>query len=129
MVKLGFATALTTAVLFAFDPVEARLNPAFAMEGTTPVTYGARPTLKAWGKTYTITIGNYGLTFDFYLDLGLGYKSLFFWTKGNQANLLAMNPYAFVELANYTKLTLYIPGMYFTGLFEAWPYRLTFADY
>ena len=60
--------------------------------------------------------------------MGLGYKALFFWTVANQENVLAMNPFAFLEMATHDWLTIYLPGMYFSVLFHAWPIRFTFAD-
>jgi len=77
-----------------------------------------------------VTFGdnNYGVFLDTNLDLGLGYKALFFWTVANQQNNLVMNPFSFVEMATHNYIKIYLPGMYWYVFFHAWPIRFTWVD-
>jgi len=107
-----------------------KLDKSLALPGTTPVELEGKPLLQTWGRSYklTFTSKNYGIYWNFNADLGMGYKALFFWTVANQQNLLAMNPFAFLEMATHNDVQIYLPGMYFMVFLHAWPIRFTFAD-
>jgi len=82
MVKVQFLTALATAVACAAQ-VSARLDKARATPGTTPMEMEGKPLLKTYGTTKKIGT-NYAIQLAINADIGLGYKSLLFWTVANQ---------------------------------------------
>jgi len=82
MVKVQFLTALATAVVCAAQ-VSARLDKTKATPGTTPMEFEGKPVLKTYGTTKKLGT-NYAVQVSLNADIGLGYKSLLFWTVANQ---------------------------------------------
>lgn len=83
-----------------------------------------------YGKSFNAgETSDWGLDIEINTDIGIGYKASFFWLLANNENFIAMNPFAFFEVASHNWVTIRTPLAHISLNINLIPFRFIPIDY